>query len=95
MKNTTFFLAIVVAMMFLLAVAHGQACNPEQDIPDCYPPFLQNGSPTPRCCEQLKQGKDCLCRYVDINRLKHLNPLYLRNIAGTCGVFFPICPDGQ
>lgn len=93
MKSTTSVLAIVVSMMLILVVAHGQVCNPEVDIQACYPALVQDGSPSPDCCVELDQHRDCVCQYFDFRQ--HILPpnkrQYLSTVINACGLIFPIC----
>ena len=93
MKNTTFVLAILVALVYLISNAYAERCNADQEIQDCYTALIQRGSPSPICCKELETHKDCLCKYIDINN-PTLPPNYqfVPNICGACGIHFPICP---
>lgn len=95
MKNIIIFgVATIIALMFLLGNVHAEDCNPDQQINSCYPALRERGSPSSDCCNEIVAHKRCLCKYADLNSfILPPNYQFVRNIAESCGVNFPICPD--
>ena len=93
MKNTTFVLGVLVAVVSLMNNVHAERCNADEEIKDCYSALIQRGEPSPTCCNELEAHRDCLCKYNDINNpILPPNHLFLPNISVSCGIQFPICP---
>ncbi|KAI3678788.1 hypothetical protein L6452_38091 [Arctium lappa] len=76
MKNMTIVLAILFASVFLMSNAHAQRCKPKQEISDCYPALIQQGAPSPTCCNELGNHTDCFCEYINIHNPEFQPPNY-------------------
>lgn len=56
---------LIVMVIFLADKAHPQRCF-VFDIEDCIPAMNDNTPPSEKCCDELRQQKDCQCPYLQV-----------------------------